>query len=195
MIGQSLRHLTAAVAVGAIVVSGCGLASTSIQTAGPTPTEFVPATPYATLPETYVCDLIGEPNVTRITGYPIPFTYQENDPMGTGCYWFYEAPPDHLVTSVGIVIQDMNPEDYDIDIAARKDDAERNGGRQNEMLSGVGDKAWWDGGKNFDASGLYVLLGPKQVVIGVRDMQEHYDYAQRKATALALFDFVRSKLQ
>ena len=195
MVGRALRHMALVAAVAAVVLSGCGLASTTIETARPTPTEFVPATPYATLSENHVCDLIGEPNVTRITGYPIPFTYQENDPMVTGCYWYYEAPADKLVTSVGIVIQDLTAEDIHADITFRKEEADNlDQPRNNEYLTGVGDEAWWDEGKNYDASALYVRLGITEVVIGLRDMQEHYDAAARNATALALLDFVRSKL-
>jgi hypothetical protein len=195
MVGLGLRRRAIAAAFALPFLAGCSQASTTIETARPTPTEFVPATPYATLPENYVCDLIGEPNVTRITGYPIPFTFSENDPMGVSCTWYYEAPPDHLVTSVGIVIQEMTAEDIHGDIAFRKEEnSNLDVPRRTEDLSGVGDEAWWDGGKNFDESALYVRLGTTEVVIGDRDMQDHYDYEQRKATALALLDFVRSKI-
>ena len=195
MVGLGLRRSAIAAAFALLLLAGCGAASTTIETARPTPTEFVPATPYATLPENYVCDLIGEPNVTRITGYPIPFTYSENDPMGTGCYWYYEAPTDKLVTSVGITIQDLTVEDIHNDITFRKEEADNlDQPRKNEYLTGVGDEAWWDEGQNFDASALYVRLGITEVVIGVRDMQQRYDAAARKATVLALLDFVRSKI-
>jgi hypothetical protein len=194
MVTQAPRQVAIAVAL-ASLMAACSQASTTIETAQPTPTEFVPATPYATLPENYVCDLIGEANVTRITGYPIPFTFKENDPMGTSCYWYYEAPAEHLVTSVGIVIQELTAEEIHSDIAFRKEETDNlDEPRRNEYLTGVGDEAWWDGGKELDESALYVRLGATEVVIGDKDMQGHYGYEQRKATALALLDFVRSKI-
>jgi len=153
------------------------------------------ATPYATRPEDYVCNLIPEPNVTSITAYPIPFTFSETDPMGLSCYYYYESPPDHLVTSVGIVMQPMTREDHDADVAYRKETADTlDTPRKNEFLTGVGETAWWDEGLNYDESALYVYVAGQQVVIGDRDMQDHYDAAARKATAVALFNFVRSRL-
>src|SRR4029079_2934538 len=150
MVGLGLRRRAIAAAFALPFLAGCSQAFTTIETARPTPTEFVPATPFATLPENYVCDLIGEPNVTRITGYPIPFTYNENDPMGVSCFWYYEAATDPLVTSVGITIQDMTAEDVHADITFRKEEADNvDQPRKNEYLNGVGDEAWWDEGLNF----------------------------------------------